>query len=330
MSDFQRRRVVRISEFGKPEVLVLENEPVPVRGPSEILVKVEAVGVNFADTMTRRGEYLRNQVLPHVPGMEAAGVVVESDAESTHPVGARVALFLEHGGSYTDLAVVPLAQATVVEGPHSSATIAGVFLQGVTGWYAVHRYGRVVPGETVLVTGAGGGLGGLTVQLAKDAGAVVIGAAASEAKRRHVLDIGCQHVVDPASPDWVDRVLDIFPRGIDVIIDGVGGELFDPLMRVLAKNGRFVVVGSATQAPAMLDVRRLLPRGQTVVGFIVRNVLDQDQAEPARALGEVLARIDAGIVKPSIDIRALSSVVEVHRDLEERRVTGKIVLDPSH
>lgn len=318
---------VQIDRFGGPEVMVLTPSETPVMAAGEVLVEVEAIGVNFADTMVRRGEYRRDQALPHVPGMEAAGTVIDSTVAS-HPIGARVALFLEHGGGYSQVVAVDSSSAFVIHGDHAATTVAGTFLQGVTAWYAVHRYGRVTSGDVVLVTGAAGGVGGLSVQLAREAGAMVIGTASSESKRAYLTALGCHVVLDPGAPDLSSQLAQAAPGGADVVLDGVGGDLFMTVLRSLARNGRFVVVGSATQSPAMLDVRHLLPRGQSISGFVVRNVMDADPREPSTALHEVLRRVTSGALSAPIEVLGLTEVADAHRRLEARQVIGKLVLDP--
>jgi NADPH2:quinone reductase len=290
---------------------------------------VEAAGVNFADTMVRRGEYRKDQALPHVPGMEAAGVVVSSGANTRLVPGTRVALFMEGGGGYADYAVVPESLAFPVDVDVSSADVAASFLQGVTAWYCIHRYGRVAEGEVVLVSGATGGLGGWTVQLAVDAGATVVGLASTPEKRAQALELGCAAAFDPTDGNLAQQLRHHSPRGFDVIVDGVGGALFERILPSLARNGRYVVAGSATQKAAMLDVRHLLPRGQAVVGFVVRNVMDLDPFEPAAALHEVLTRVASGHVKLAVHEMPMSAAAKAHELIESRAVVGKLVLDPS-
>jgi NADPH2:quinone reductase len=323
------RRVVRLDAFGGTEQLVVRSEPMPVPGPGEVLVAIGAAGVNFADTMVRRGEYRKDQTVPHVPGMEAAGVVVGSGPGAQLAEGTPVALFLEQGGGYADHAVVPESLAFAIDVPLPSAQVAGAFLQGVTAWYAVHRYGLVARGDAVLVPGATGGLGGWTVQLALEAGATVTALASTPDKRAAALDQGSVAAFDPSDPDLTSRLREVASRGFDVIVDGVGGPLFGRILPALARGGRYVVAGSATQAPAMLDVRHLLPRGQTVTGFVVRNVIDLDPREPALALSEVLGRLADGRVSMPVTVLPLSDAARAHELIESRSVVGKLVLDPS-
>ena len=141
----------------------------PPRGERDVLVAVDAIGVNFADTMVRRGEYRRDQSLDFTPGFEVAGRVVDGPPDGPEP-GRLVVAFTEHGGGYADHVAVPLDHVlTVAEGVRA-ADAAALFTQGVTAWYAVHRYGRVAPGEAVVIHAAAGGLGSLCVQLSAEAG----------------------------------------------------------------------------------------------------------------------------------------------------------------
>ncbi|MBN9112287.1 MAG: zinc-binding dehydrogenase [Pseudonocardia sp.] len=320
------RRAVRFDRFGPPEVLALVTEAMPEPGPGDVVVAVAAVGVNFADTMTRRGEYRRDQVFPDVPGVEAVGTVVWAGPGSGHVVGTAVAAFLPDGGGYTDHAVVEGRRAHPVPGDIDPVTVAGAFLQGITAWYAVDRFGRTRAGETVLVSGATGGVGGLAVQLAVDVGARVVGTASTPEKRAEAVTLGCVEAVDPADPD-LRGVLRRGP-GVDVVVDVVGGAVFAAALDALAHNGRFVVVGSSTQQPATFDARRLIPRGQTVSGFVLRRVFEADPGEPARAIAHVLDRVAVGAVRLRIETFPLGDAAHVHTLLEERRSVGKIVLVP--
>jgi NADPH2:quinone reductase len=300
--------------------------PTPNRG--EVLVKVAAAGVNFADTMVRRGEYRKDQPLPAIPGMEAAGLVIACGPGVDLEPGQKVALFLEHGGGYASHVVVPSEQAFPVSVDLDARLVAASFLQGVTAWYTVHRYGRVVPGDKVLVTGAAGGLGSWIVQLAADAGASVVGLASTAAKREYLMSLGCASALDPADPEVTHALRAWSGDGFDVVADGVGGALFGAILPALARGGRFIVTGSATQQPAMIDVRHLLPRGQSITGFVVRNVIDEDPREPAAALHEVLSRVADARVRVDCEVLPMSRAADAHVRIEARDVIGKIVLDP--
>ncbi len=323
------RHVIAFDAFGPPSVLTARVEPLPVPGPDDVVVKVDAVGVNFADTMVRRGEYRRDQTVPSIPGMEVVGTVIAAPAGSGLEAGAPVAVFMEDGGGYTDYAVQDRSLVTPIPCGTDPVTAAAAFLQGVSAWYAIRRYGYVAGDDFVLVTAAAGGLGGLAVQLAADLGAVVIGTASTPEKRAQARAGGCIEALDGADPQLRHRVIELTGgHGVDVVIDSVGGPLFETALGCLAHNGRYVVAGSATQQPANLDVRRLMPRGQTVSGFIVRRVMELDAHEPARALAHVLARIAAGAVTVSATSMPMSEAARAHTLIESRQSVGKICLIP--
>lgn len=321
------RRVVVLDRFGPPSVMRWDEAPMPERGEREVRVAVDAIGVNFADTMVRRGEYRRDQPLGFTPGFEVAGRVMDGPDDGP-PEGTVVVAFTEHGGGYADHVVVPLDHVLRVADGVTAAEAAALFTQGVTAWYAVHRYGGVGPGEAVVVHAAAGGLGALCVQLCAEAGARPIATASTEAK----LDVARRHGAVAATLSDVDglaeRLRDLTGgRGADVIIDGVGGPLFRPSMRALAFNGRLVVVGSASQQPAELDVRSLMPRGQSVVGFVVARVAELDAAEPQLAFDEVQARFRDGRLRPEVAVLGPGDIGRAHELIEARTLTGKLVLD---
>jgi NADPH2:quinone reductase len=326
LSAVDHRRIVSLERFGAPEVMRWTQTPMPARAPDEVLVAVQAFGINFADTMVRRGEYRRDQPLDFIPGFEAAGTVLESPP-SGPPVGCTVVVFAENGGSYTDAIVAPVDRVyTVVDGV-SAVQAAGLFTQGVTAWYSVHRFGQVTAGDAVLVHAGAGGLGALCIQLVVEAGGRAIATASTPEK----LEIARGHGAFQAllsDPDTLTAAVREVTegRGAKVIIDGVGGSLFTPSLRALAFGGRYVVVGSASQAPAMLDVRALMPRGQTVVGVLVARVAEDDPAEPQRAFDEVSRRFRDGILRPQISVRGPDDLAEIHRAIEARTLTGKVVV----
>lgn len=298
----------------------------PDPDPDEVVVDVAAIGVNFGDTMVRRGEYRRDQPLSFVPGFEVAGRVRAGPADGP-PVGTPVVAFLEDGGGYADTVVVPASHVFPVVDGIPLEVAAGLFTQGVTAWYAATRYGPVGPEGAVLVHGSAGGLGALCVQLYRERGARVIATASTAAK----LDVARRHgaaattLADPATlTNEVRRLTD--GRGVDVVVDGVGGALFAPSMRALAMNGRYVVVGSASQEPANVDVRGLMPRGQSIVGFVVARVAELDPREPAAAFAAVQAAWLEGRIAPEIRMLPAADVVAAHRALEARTTTGKLVL----
>jgi NADPH:quinone reductase len=321
-------RVFLLDRFGAPEVMRMIHRQTPAPGPGEVLVEVEVSGVNFADTMIRRGEYLRDQPLSMAPGSEVIGHVIASGAEAPIPTGTRVAGWIEAGGAYADHVLVPAHRAYPVPDDLPAGAIAAVFLQGTTAEYALHRYGRVRQGETVLVHAAAGGVGGLAVQLAKIAGADVIATASSAAKLEVARAHGADVLLDSSDlENLTARLLEASGgRGCDVILDGVGGPLFTPSLRALAFGGRYVILGAASQQPSPLDARRLLVRGQTICGYLLARLIEEDPAEPARALAHLCDLVRESRLHPRYELLALERAVEAHRRIEARGLTGKLVL----
>jgi NADPH2:quinone reductase len=332
MSDILDRptRGFVLEAFGDPSVLRLVERRTSPPGPGEVLVDVEAAGVNFADTMIRRGEYLRDQPLSMAPGCEIVGRVAVAPAGEAPAVGTRVAGWVEAGGAYANRVLVPIHRVYAVPEDIAAGAVAAVFLQGTTADYSLHRYGRMRPGETVLVHGAAGGVGSLTVQLAKIAEGTVIATASTEDKRTLVREQGADVVLDSRDADGLTgRVLEATGgRGCDVVVDGVGGDLFEPSMRALGFRGRYVIAGSASQQPAMLDVRRLLPRSQTICGFILARIAEEDPAEPSRSLLRLCDLVRDGALRPRYEAVPLEQAPDVHRRIEGRSLSGKVVLLP--
>lgn len=321
------RRVVRLERFGPPEVMRWTDGPLPLVGPGDVLIAVAAIGVNFGDTMVRRGEYRRGQTLDEIPGFEVAGTVV-AGLPSGPAVGSRVVGFVEYGGGYADHVVLPADRVFPILDGLDTTTAAALFTQGVTAWYGVHRFGRVAAGDRVLVPGGAGGLGQWCIQMVVAAGAQAFALASSGDKRQRCLDLGATEALAPEPAELAAALRErTGGHGVDVVLDGVGGELFAPAMRALAHNGRYVVLGSASQAPATLDVRALLPRGQTISGVLVARVAEQDPDEPGRAFRAVQELVRDGVVRPEITVRPARDVVAAHHAIEARRSVGKIVLD---
>jgi NADPH2:quinone reductase len=322
-------RAIVFEAFGGPDVLRLTERQTPAPGPGEVLIDVEVAGVNFGDTMIRRGEYMRDQRVSSIaPGAEVIGKIAATGEGTTLALGTRVAGWLEAGGGYADRVIAPAHRTYPVPDDLPAAAIAAVFLQGTTSYYAVNRFGATAPGETVLVHGAAGGVGGLAVQLARVAGARVVATASSDAKRAIARDHGAELALDSRSPETLaERVREFTGgRGCDVVVDGVGGALFEPSMRALANDGRYVVAGAASQQPAMLDVRKLMVRNQWVCGFILARITEVDAAEPLRALTALCDLIRDGRLRPVYATVPLQDAAEAHRRIETRDLVGKLVL----
>lgn len=314
-------RAIQISEFGGPEVLELVDLEAPSARPGEVLIRVNRAGVNFADTHSRSNSYLVAAELPYVPGGEVAGV-----REDT---GERVVALTGNGG-YAEHALAQDSLCwTVPEGVDDGTALALV-VQGVTAWHLIGRCGRLQPRETVVVHAAAGGVGSLAVQLARRAGARVIATASTEEKRELALELGAHAAVDPDPVGLAARLIEANGgRRVDVVLEMVGGEVFRQSLGALGTFGRLVIYGQASHEPSQLEAARLQSRSRSVVGFWLMDCIGRDDllAEP---LAELFALVQEGALRTIVGgTYPLGHAAQAHRDLEQRRTTGKQLLDPT-
>ncbi len=324
-------KAIRIHETGGPEVLQLEEIDPPSPGPGEILIKVEVAGVNYADTGMRRGMFHGpgSADLPMIPGFEVAGTVAALGEGVDGPAeGTRVVAVLGSGG-YAGYAVAGTDSIVEVpEGVELGAASGALLVQGITAYGVLHDAGRVVPGDSVLVQAAAGGVGSLAVQLAKLAGAeTVIGTAGSQEKRDYALELGADHAVDYTRENWADEVLELTGgRGADVILESVGGQSGARAYDCLAPLGRLVTFGAASgeglQPP---DMWQLSLNGQSVNGF------GGPWIRPGRAAAarkEISNYLQSGKLRvPVSKTFPLDEAAEAHRAIEGRATIGKVLLE---
>jgi NADPH2:quinone reductase len=315
-------RAVQIREFGGPEVLELVDLPIPDPAAGEVLLKVTAAGVNFADTHQRGNQYVAEQTLPMIPGAEVVGVRTDTDE--------RVVAIVGHGG-YAEYAVAPAARCFPVPEGIDDATALALLMQGLTAWHLYRTAGRVAPGETVVVHSAAGGVGSLAVQLGKALGAGrVIGTATSEAKRGLALELGADAVVDGSAEGLTERLIEAnLGEPVDVVFDMAGGAVFDASFAALAPFGRIVVCGIASREQNEIRTGKLLRTSRSVVGFWLFHALDRP-ALVDEALADLFERAARGELRVVVGATyGLSEAAQAQIDLVERRTTGKVLLDPS-
>jgi len=313
-------KAIQIEEFGGPEVLRHVEVPDPSPKLSEVAVNVKRSGVNFADTHASRNDYLAEQTLPLIPGAEISGQLSD---------GRRVAALLGSGGYAEKVAVAKSQLIELPEGVDYDQAAAGL-LQGLTAMALVHRCARIEPGETIVVEAAAGGTGTLAVQIAKRAGAKVIGLASSEEKRELVRNLGADAAVDSRAEDLGEAIREANDgKRVDAVLHMSGGEAFDAEMGVLAPLGRMVVFGIASREQRQLSTASLLRGSKSVIGFWLAHLLvRQDLLAPM--IGDLLAAIAAGELAVTIgEVYPLSEAQRAHEDLIARRTSGKLLLDPS-
>jgi NADPH:quinone reductase-like Zn-dependent oxidoreductase len=338
-------RAVLIERFGPPEALVERAVPLQPLGPECLQLEVHAAGVNFADLLQRTGLYGVIPPRPFSPGFEVAGVVVRvGSAVKDWSVGDRAVALLRHGGYARDV-VVTARQAFLYPAALTPVQAAAVPVVFLTGWLCLFEAARVRAGETVLILGAGGGVGTAAVQLAVRSGLKVIGTAGSPRKREFVLaELGAEACFDSLG-DWESEVRRVAGRrGIDVALDAVGGRASVACRNLLAPLGRHVCYGLSEAMPgtrlnrlraglAYLRTPRshplsLIRRNAGVFGIHLLHLADRE-AVLRPALAEIYRRIAAGELRSVIDRTfplGRDGAVEAHRYLHERRNLGKVVL----
>lgn len=323
-------KAIQIQRYGGPEVLTLVEIAQPVPGPGEVLIRVEAAGVNYADTMRRRDRYPAPTPLPFVLGIEIAGTIVAHGEGVTQPALGTPVFAAPGSGGYAQFATASASQVIPIPPSLDAAHSTALLIQGLTAALTIKDAARLQNGESVLVQGAAGGVGVFAVQLAKLYGAgTVIGAASTEAKRSKARDLGADVTVDYTQPGWTDAVKAATGgRGADIILDMAGGSISEQSLDALAPFGRMIVYGMASGDPVSLDPTRLLFSNQTITGFGLPDWFARPDLIQER-LGEIIGHVLSGRLKLSLDhVLPLAEAAEAHRLLETRQTTGKIVLIP--
>ena len=315
-------RAIQITEFGGPEVLTLVDLPTPEPQPNEVLIEVRRAGLNFADTHQRTNSYLAKAELPLVPGSEVAGVRTDT--------GQRVVALTGNGG-YAQHAVAPESLTFPIPDGVDDGTALALLLQGLTAWHLYKTCGKVAPGESVVVHAAAGGVGSLAVQLGKPLGAGrVIATASSEEKRRLALELGADAATD-ADPEGMSERLRECNGGkpVDVVFEMAGGKVFEESLSALAPFGRLVAYGIASGEQNEISTGQLMRRSRSVVGFWLMHCLGRPEMVD-EALADLFARAGRGELKAVVGgTYPLAEAAQAQRDLQERRTTGKLLLDPS-
>jgi len=314
-------RCVRIDEFGGPEVLQVQDVPKPEPGDGEVLIEVSCAGINFADTHQRENSYLARYEVPLVLGGEVAG---------TTPDGRRVVALLRQGG-YAEYAVAHEATVFPIPDGVDDGTALALIIQGLTAWHLFRTSAKLAEGESVVVVSGAGGVGSLAVQLAKPFGAGrVIATASTEEKRAKAVELGADAAVDPATEDLKGAVIEANEgRPVDVVLEMSGGRVFDQCAEALAPFGRIVAYGIAGREQNTVETGRLMRKSRAVIGFWLMHCLGRREMmeEP---LQDLFGRVARGELRPQVGgTYPMSDVRKAHEDLQGRRTTGKLLLDPT-
>ena len=323
-------KATRVEEFGEPEVLQHVDVWRPKPGEGEALIEVRSSGVNYADTMRRRNQYVEAQDLPFIPGSEVAGIVAEvGEGVDDVSTGDRVVTLLGTGG-YAQYAVAPTQNLIPLPEELDFDNAAATPLQGLTAYHCIKTSGALKEGESVLVHAAAGGVGTLSVQMAKLLGAgTVIATASSEEKLDLARSLGADVLIDYAEEDWPEKVREATEgKGADVILEMVGADFPEKNLTCLNVFGRMVVFGAASRERGTIIPAALMKRCHAVVGFYLPQIMRRpDLFVPS--LEEVLGWISSGKLKLTIgSTYPLAQAAEAHAALEGRKTTGKLILNP--
>jgi NADPH2:quinone reductase len=321
-------RAIRVHELGGPESLRLDVVPDPVPGPGEVLVRLEATGVNFVETYQRKGVYPMK--LPYIPGEEGAGTVaaVGPGVEDVR-VGERVAS-VNLRGAYAELAVADANRVVAIPDGVSARDAAAVMLQGMTAHYLATSVHALQPGERCLVHAAAGGVGLLLCQIAKRRNAIVFGTTSSEVKARLARRAGADEVIDYTTHDFAAEVARLTDGELlRVVYDSVGATTWAQSLDCLAPRGMLVLFGQSSGVVPPIDPLVLSRKGSL---FLTRPTLAHYVAtrdELVWRAGELLGWVSDGSLSVRIDRDVpLADAAEAHRAIESRRTTGKVLLVP--
>ncbi len=322
-------KAVQVTRFGGPEVLAYADVPDPAPAERQVLIKVEAIGVNFADTEAREGGHLSAAQPPFTPGLEAAGTVlaVGPKVQWVAP-GDRVVAF--PSGAYAERVVASEALTYRLPAAVPFDAAAVFLLVFNTAYHALKTMGRLAAGETVLIHAAGGGVGTAAVQLAKLWGARVIACAGSDEKLVKVKALGADETVNYVSQDVAEEVKRRTDgRGLDLVLDSVGGEIFEKSLRALGQLGRIVIYGNSSGHPRKIDETALQGLSKTVAGFSLGGLRAQRPEFIRAGCEELIGLLAAGQIRSVIGrTLPLQEAAEAHRFIASRASYGKILLKP--
>jgi putative PIG3 family NAD(P)H quinone oxidoreductase len=321
---------VEISRPGGPEVLVPAERPDPVPGPGEVLIRVAGAGVNRPDVLQRRGVYPPPPGASDIPGLEVSGTIAAIAPDVRQWKVDDEVCALVAGGGYATMCVAPARQCLPRPLTVDLVSAGGIPEAFFTVWTNVFERGHLRAGETVLVHGGSSGIGTTAIQLATARGATVLATAGSDEKCRACEDLGAKQAINYRTADFVEAVHELTDgKGVDVILDMVGGSYVNRNLEALAHDGRLVEIGfMGGESTASIDLRRILGRRLTLTGSLLRPRTVQEKGQIAAALRtEVWPLLDRGVVKPVIhQVFPLANAADAHRLMEAGDHVGKIVL----
>jgi NADPH:quinone reductase len=320
---------IEISQPGEPEVLVPVERPMPAAAPDEVVIKVAAAGVNRPDVMQRRGRYAPPPGASDIPGLEVAGTIAEvGSAVSGWRVGDGVCALLA-GGGYAEFCAAPAPQVLPMPRGMDFVTAAAIPETFFTVWTNVFERGRLQRGEAILIHGGSSGIGTTAIQLAHAFGARVFATAGSPEKCAACERLGAERCINYRETDFAAAVQELTGgRGVDVVLDMVGGEYFARNLASLAIEGRLVEIATMQGAKSELNIVTVMQRRLTITGSTLRPRSPAEKGAIAAALAaQVWPLLESGAVKPIVHATfALRDAAAAHRVMEQGAHIGKLVL----
>jgi NADPH:quinone reductase and related Zn-dependent oxidoreductases len=319
-------KAIRVHEFGGPEVMKLEDVPDLQPGPGQVLVRVRAVGVNPVDVYIRAGTYARKPPLPYTPGSDAAGdVIAVGEGVRRVKVGDRVYIAGTLTGAYAEQALCNENQVHPLSARVDYAQGAAVNVPYATAYRGLFQRAHALPGETVLVHGASGGVGTAAVQLARAAGMTVIGTGGTERGCELVKENGAHHVLDHKAADYLDQLMQLTEgRGVDVILEMLANVNLAKDLTVLAQFGRVVVIGN--RGTIEINPRDAMGRDAAILGMTLFNVSERELASIHAAL---VVGLENATLNPVVGQELpLADAPHAHEEVMKPGAYGKIVLIP--
>ena len=326
-------KAIQFTEYGGPEVLKAIEIDKPKPGPTEVLIEIHAIGVNYADTARREGQYVVPTKLPFIPGAEIAGVIVEAGEEVTNVnIGTRVVTLIESGG-YAEYAVVDSRNVTVMlKEDIDFKQAVSLPLQGLSAYHILKTMGCITNDDTVLVHAAAGGVGTLAVQLAKLFGArKVIATASTDEKLDLARSLGADVCINYTNEGWHKEVLEATEgRGVNLALEMVGGDVFKDTLKCLAPFGKVVIYGVASGEQAVMHPSSLMAKNQSVIGFFLPQIMRKRELF-MRSIRELFDYLEEGKLQLIIgETYPLEEAAKVHELMQSRKTSGKIILEVNH
>ena len=325
-------KIVRFHAVGGPEVLKIQEESIPAPGKGEVRLDVKAIGLNRAEVMFRRGQYLESPSLPSKLGYEAAGIVaaVGPDVDKSwlgKKASTLPAFLMTNYGVYGEVAIVPASALAVYPEKLTPEEGTSIWMQYLTAYGALIEHARIAKGDFVVITAASSSVGIAAIEMVKAEGAISIATTRTSKKKATLSEVGASHVIATEEENLLERVKEITGgKGARVIFDPIGGKGIELLAQAAAVGGTIFEYGALAPEPTPFPLFATLSKGLSIRGYTLREILSEPKLK-AKAVQYVFERVNAGEFKPRIDrVFPFAQIVEAHRYMESNAQIGKIVV----